>query len=193
MAKLSRNAQVLRFLLEAAPGVGHTKLAKFAYLADLEARRYLGKPVSTFKYVMFKHGPFDKHSFFSALEELVRTGYATEQQVLTGSYLGYEMLPTSGAPEYDFSRAEAEVLAYVAKTYLSLTARELCDDVVYQTEPMKKKLKMGERIPMDSMNRKDDHELGFSLDRMLAGEESAKAGRVRPMAEAVRELRARYC
>lgn len=193
MARLSRNAQVLRFLLEAAPGVGHTKLAKFAYLADLEARRHLGRPVSAFKYVMDKHGPFDRHGFFAARDELVTGGYATEQQVATGPYLGYELTPSTLAPEYDFTRAEAAVLEYVARTYLVLTARELCDDVVYQTEPMKKRLKMGERIPMESMKRKDEHELGFNLDRMLAGEESAKAGRVRPLAEAARELRARYC
>lgn len=193
MAKLSRNAQVLRFLLGAAPGVGHTKLAKFAYLADLEARRYLGKPLSTFKYVMYKHGPFDRHGFFGARDELVSQEFATERQVLTGAYMGYELMPTASAPRYDFTPAEAEVLAYVAKSYLAMTARDLCDDVLYQTEPMKKRLKMGERIPMDDMNHKDNDELGFSLDRMLAGEESARAGKVRPMAEAVRELRARYC
>src|SRR5262245_48517651 len=34
MPTLSRNAQVLRYLLQVAPGIGHTKLAKFAYLAD---------------------------------------------------------------------------------------------------------------------------------------------------------------
>jgi hypothetical protein len=193
MATLCRNAQVLRFLLEAAPGVGHTKLAKFAYLADLEARRFLGKPVSRFRYVMDKHGPFDRRGFFGARDELVASGFVTESQVLTGSYMGYELQPTTVAPEYDFTRAEAEVLAYVARTYLAMTARDLCDDVVYQTEPMKKKLKMGDRIPMDDMNRKDDHEFGFDLERMLAGEASAAAGRVRPLTEAVRELRARYC
>ncbi|HEY2861582.1 MAG TPA: hypothetical protein VGJ21_24450 [Terracidiphilus sp.] len=56
---------------------------------------------------------------------------------------------------------------------------------------MKKKLKMGESFAMDEMNRKKDDDLGFDLERMLAGEESAKAGRTRPLAEAMRELRAR--
>lgn len=191
MAQLSRNAQVLRFLLGAAPGVGHTKLAKFAYLADLEARKFLGRPISRLRYVLDKHGPFDQRGFFGARDELVHGGYATESEVACGAYLGFELRPTNLAPEYDFSLAEAEVLEWVAKTYLGLTARDLCDDVVYQTEPMKKKLKMGERLPMDEMNRKDTDELGFGLERMLAGEESAKAGRVRPVAEAVRELRAR--
>jgi hypothetical protein len=52
--------------------------------------------------------------------------------------------------------AEAEVLEWVAKSYLGMTARDLSDDVMYQTAPMKKKLKMGERLPMDEINRTDE-------------------------------------
>ena len=36
---LTRNAQVLRYLLEVAPGAGHTILAKLAYLAEERHRR----------------------------------------------------------------------------------------------------------------------------------------------------------
>lgn len=193
MPELSRNAQVLRFLLEAAPGVGHTKLAKFAYLADLEARKYLGRPISTFRYVLAKHGPFDARSFFGARDELVSTGYVTENEVACGPYLGYELRPTAQAPEYAFSIPEAAVLKFVAETYLAMTARDLCEDVVYQTEPMRRKgLKVGERLPMDDVNRDENDELGFDLERMLAGEKSAEEGRVRPLAEALGELRARH-
>lgn len=74
MANLSRNAQVLRYLLQVAPGIGHTKLAKFAYLADLEARRYLGSPISEFRYAFEQHGPFDSSGFFGALGELKTQG-----------------------------------------------------------------------------------------------------------------------
>ena len=43
---------------------------------------------------------------------------------------------------------------------------------------------------MDESSREQD-ELGFNPERMLAGEESAKAGRIRTLAEAIRELRAK--
>lgn len=191
MSELSRNALVLRYLLEVAPGVGHTKLAKFAYLADLEARQYLAHPISRFRYVRDQHGPFDAKAFFAARDELVHTGYVTETPVECGPYVEYQMLPTSQVPEYDFTVAESEVLGYVARAYMSKTARDLCEDIVYQTAPMQN-LKLGDEVPMDKLNRERRDKLGFNLERMLAGEASAEAGRLRPMAEVVNELRARY-
>jgi len=188
MPAMSRNGQVLRYLLQVASGIGHTKLAKFAYLADLEARKYLGRPISEFVYVYDQHGPFDSTGFFAALEELKGSGLVTENQVPCGQYVGYEMFPTGSVVEFEFSRAESEVLRYVAETYLSKTARDLCDDVVYKTEPMQG-AKVGKPLPMDKLNRDPKDKLGFSVERMLAGEASAAAGRTRPLAEVMDELR----
>jgi len=190
MTTLSRNAQVLRYFLEAAPGVGRTKLAKYAYLADLEARKYLGRPVSEFRYVFDRHGPFDAKAFFAAKQELHHAGLATESEVTIGSYVEHRMHPTNRAFEYTFSLAEARVLEYVASTYLSLNARELCEDVVYMTEPMVQ-AKPGKQIPMRIANRPTGDRLGFDLERMLAGEVSAEARRVRPLSAVTNELRDR--
>ena len=93
MTTLSRNAQVLRYLLEVAPGVGRIKLVKYAYLADCEAYRYLGRAISNFRYRFDKHGPFDR-AFFDTKDELVREGYATETPTRIGPYDGYAR-PTS--------------------------------------------------------------------------------------------------
>jgi hypothetical protein len=100
------------------------------------------------------------------------------------------MFPTSQVPEYNFTIAEAEVLSYVGKTYLSATARELCEDIVYKTEPMQG-LDMGDEVPMEKVNRDPNDQHGFNLERMLAGEASAEAGRTRPLADVLNELRAR--
>lgn len=188
---LSRNAQVLRYLLEVAPGLGRVKLAKFAYLADCEAHRYLGRPISAFRYAFAQHGPFDARRFYTAKDELLEAGYATEVAVESGPYVEYEVSPTKKPVEYGFDQAETEILRYVAETYLSRTARSLCDDVVYQTSPMKG-AKVGDKLEMDRMrNEKDkDDKLGFDLERLLAGEASAEAGRFRPLREAMDELRA---
>lgn len=191
MPTLSRNAQVLRYLLQVAPGIGHVKLAKFAYLADLEALKYLGRPVTRFSYIKDQYGPFDSDGFFSARDELLAADLITENQVQCGDYLGFEMRPTGQGLEYDFSVVEAEVLSYVAKTYLAMRTRELCDDVVYKTEPMEG-AQLGKPLPMDTVARKPGHRHGFSLERMLAGEESATAGRVEPLAKVVDGLRSRY-
>jgi hypothetical protein len=182
---------VLRFLLEEAPGIGRIKLAKFAYLADLEARRYLGRPITRFKYVFDQHGPFDALPFYAALTELQRGGFATQSEIPLGQYVGYEICPTSNPVEYDFDVTEAEVLSYVARTYLARNAQELCEDVVYETRPMRA-AKPGEPLPMDEENRKSSDRLTFDLRRMLAGEAQARTGRTRPLADSLSELTARH-
>src|SRR5713101_4784486 len=100
MPTLSRNAQVLRYLLQVAPGIGHTKLAKFAYLADLVARKYLGRAISTFVYVYDQHGPFDSPRFFKAISELKRLDFVTENEIPCGQYRGFEMHPTTRVAEF---------------------------------------------------------------------------------------------
>lgn len=190
MPRLSRNALVLRYLLEVAPGLGHIKLLKFVYLADLEARRYLGRPISTFHYRRYTHGPFDA-AFYAAKDELVAGEFATSCPTWVGNYKGNCLEPTPNPVEYDFSPAEAEVLRYVAETYMTMTARQLCDDVVYETEPMKD-AQMQDELPMDRLDRRTDDPFAFDLERMLRSEQSAKAGRVRPIRTALHELRARH-
>src|SRR5437867_11045996 len=135
MTTLSRNAQVLRYLLEVAPGVGRIKLVKYAYLADCEAYRYLGRAISNFRYRFDKHGPFDR-AFFDTKDELVREGYATETPTRIGPYDGYDYRPTNQPGAYGFSQAEGEILRYVAETYLNETAIRLCEDGVYKPPRM---------------------------------------------------------
>ena len=189
MINLSRNAQVLRYLLEVAPGAGRIKLVKYAYLADCEAYRYLGRAISGFRYRFDNHGPFDR-AFFDAKDELVDGGYATETAIRIGPYDGYDYRPTNQSVEYEFNQAEVEILRYVAQTYLNETAISLCEDVVYKTPPMKG-AKVGERLKMDRMKEEQDP-LGFDLERLLEAEASVDSGRYRPLKEAVEELRARH-
>jgi hypothetical protein len=190
MKSISRNAQVLHYLLCADPGVGRTKLANYAYLADLEARKYLGRPISAFRYRFDSHGPFDARAFCAATREMEQAGLATESEVGVGDYIEHRLMPTSRGIEYGFTLAEAKVLDYVVQTYLSTNAREICVDIVYQTEPMMK-AKRGQLVPMSIVDRVPGKNLGFDLERMLAGEADAKAGRTRPLDAVVSELRAR--
>lgn len=190
MPGLSRNAQVLRYLLEVAPGVGHTLLAKFTYLADLLARQHLGKPISEMRYTFDEHGPFDARRFYSARDELIEGGYITHGSADIGGHAGFEMFPTNQAVEYSLTEEEAQILTWVARRYGSWTATDLCNQVVYTSKPMQN-AKPGTRLDMDQMNRKPE-DLEFNIERMLAGEESAEEGRVRPLADVLNELRARH-
>lgn len=190
MAPLSRNAQVLRYLLQAAPALGRTKLLKFAYLADCAARSYLGRPISEFRYRRYEQGPFDQ-AFYTACEELQSQGLVRETRIeFPGGYVGSEYQPTGGPVEFDFDLAEAELLRVIAQTYMHMTARDLCDEVVYQTEPMRD-AKMNEELPMDRLDKGERDRLGFDLERLIRSEASVDDGRFRPLSEAVDELRAR--
>ena len=186
---LTRNAQVLRYLLEVTPGVGHTILAKLAYLGDLLAWQHLGRPITGMEYVYDNHGPFDRLRFYSARDELELGGFILRESADVGGYLGYSMQPTPQPVEYDLVPAEKDILTWVGRTYGSWTARALCDQVVYQTRPMKK-AKPGGRLPMEAFSRRDDMEL--DLEQVLVGERSAREGRVRPLAGVLNELRARH-
>ena len=129
-------------------------------------------------------------TFFDAKDELVRGGYASETTTKIGPYDGYDYRPTDQTVQYGFSQAEAEILRYVAETYLSETAIRLCEDVVYKTPPMRD-AKVGERLKMDKMKEEQDP-LGFDLERLLAAEASVDAGHYRSVKDAVDELRARH-
>jgi hypothetical protein len=190
MAGLSRNAQVLRYLLDVAPGVGHTLLAKFAYLSDLLARQYLGKPISEMEYIFDEHGPFDAWRFYRARDELVAGGHITHGPAEIGGYPGFEMRPTERPVRYELTEPEREILSWVARTYASWTATDFCNRVVYTSKPMKD-AKPGEHLNMDQMNHEPD-DLEFNLEEMLAGERAAAEGRVRPLADVLNELRARH-
>jgi len=186
---LTRDAQTLRYLLEVAPGAGHTLLAKLAYLSDLLASQHLGHPITGMEYVYDNHGPFDRFRFYSARDELVLGGFIVRETADIGGYLGYPMFPTANSVEYSLGDAEKEILGWVGRTYGAWSARDLCDKVVYQTKPMKR-AKQGERLPMEQFRR--TNRLEFDLENVLAGERSAAKGRVRPLASVLNELRARH-
>lgn len=189
MVNLTRNAQVLRYLIQVVPGIGPHRLAQFTYLADVEARRYLGRPISDLEYVSTQRGPFDANGFAEARKELETLGLVRENQIPCGRYVVAELLPTNTPVEFTFGAAEAEVLRYVATTFLSGSTRELSDDIVYGTEPMVD-AEPGKPLPMHRANGTPGADLTFSLERMLRGEASAAAGRTRPWVQARDEFRA---
>jgi len=190
LLRLSRNAQVLRYLLEVAPGVGHTLLAKFAYLADLLSRQHLGHPISEMEYIYDNFGPFDALAFYRARDELVRGRFITHEAADIGGRAGFKMLPSDLAVRYRFKEEEAEILAWVARKYASWNATDLNRLVVYPSKPMQN-AQPGMRLDMEQMNHQPD-ELEFSLKRLLEGEQAISAGRVRPLADVLNELRARH-
>src|SRR3990167_3197938 len=80
--KLSREEQLIAYFVTRCSGhLGRTQLVKFLYLADYEARRYLGKPLSGFQYFWHHYGPFD-HAIYENLENLKTRGFVDEESIL---------------------------------------------------------------------------------------------------------------
>ncbi len=178
MEHLSKNAQVLKYFAERCPGgIPRTRLVKLVYLADLEARKLLGHPISDFEYIWHHHGPFDK-VIFEAITELVNAELAERRYVQIDANMTEKRLQiVGGKGAFGFSLAEKEILSHVAERYMETPLKELLDDVVYQTPPMKSVSQKGERLPMEDLDNQDKNRIGFDLEEVLAAEQEADLGR----------------
>ena len=173
---LSRNAQVFLYFLRHSSGLGHTRLLKLAYLADLEARRLLGSPISTLRYIFHRHGPFDP-ALYESVAELERAGLARVQEVRypSGQH-EKQVVATTQAPDVSgFTPAETQVLAYVARQYGGMDLGTLLQQVVYQTRPMRR-AERGASVPVEMENNVDRQEIGFDLNEIIAAEQEAERG-----------------
>jgi hypothetical protein len=76
-----RTEVLVRYFVEWFSGeIGRTQIVKYLYLADLEARRYLGRPVSSLRWKKHNFGPFDAR-VLQAVEQLEKEGAIQAQQV----------------------------------------------------------------------------------------------------------------
>jgi hypothetical protein len=176
MATLSRNAQVLKFFAQHCKGIGRTKLQKLAYISDVEARKLLGHPITSFEYYWHHHGPFDGR-LYEAIEELDVTGYVQQGEINFGSGYQRKTVIDKGLPTvFDFTPAELTVLEYVASEYIGTPLTELLSEVVYESEPMLAVNARGERLPMEILDNTQKNAIGFDLEEVIAAEQAAKAG-----------------
>jgi uncharacterized phage-associated protein len=176
MNEPTKNARVLKYFTQRAPGsLGVTQLLKLAYLADLHAREYLGRPITTFDYTFYRHGPFDRR-LYTTVEELeshrwVRT---ERESFFSGKSKRHVFNASRVEPDLGFTPAEERILDYVARTYAHLPLQALLE-AVYQTEPMKAARRDG-RVPMDLVNNKAKHSLGYDLEEVLGEEREIERG-----------------
>jgi hypothetical protein len=160
--------------------IGRTFLVKLAYLADHEARRFLGRPLTAFEYRVDNYGPFDPQ-FFATLDEMAAEGEIVEQHVIfpTGKP-GFRLHSTGLRQASEFTAAEQAVLSYI----LGQNGESRLDDLlesVYQTEPFVKAQAQGRgtALPMDELNDAGIVELGgVRLEDAIAGHAAAVAGRL---------------
>ncbi len=187
-----RTRDVLCYFIGRRSGlIGRTRLAKLAYLADLEARRYLGRPLTSLVYRLDYHGPFDA-GIYAHLDVLRERGEIREEVLQTSEGRPYFRY-TTGNPlrAHRFTPAEEAILAHVVGLYADTRLQDLLDDVVYETAPFLRVQGQpnGTVVPMELVdNEARDRLGGIDLDGVLRGEEEARLGKTVPWERVRREL-----
>lgn len=171
----SKEARVLKFFAQRLPGsLGVTQLLKLAYLADLHAREYLGRPITGYRYTFYRHGPFDRR-LYATVDELSRRRWVrTERQSLLGGKSKRAVIDAGPDEDLGFTPAEARILEFVTRTYGRLALDELLRRV-YDTEPMKAARKDGP-VPMELADHRARSALGYDLDDVLREEQEIERG-----------------
>jgi len=179
---------LIGFLLERNLGCRHDQLLKSVYLADLEARRCLGRPFTALSYTVYDGGPFDS-DILSELKEMEQLGLLKVEQDGGGQryFVVGHAAPTS------FSKEDRYVLDHVAEAIRAATANGTLDGLVAQSRPMldaAQRNGLGQRLRMESV----DNEAilpGLELEKVLRAVQEQDAGQGRPLGEVMAELRAK--
>src|SRR2546427_146871 len=176
-ATLSRNAQVLKFFAQQYRSIPRKRLVKLAYMADVIARQYLGRPISSLQYRADYYGPYSPE-ITDAIEELVSKEFAwTRETEPTPEGIVWKRLFDSGRRiVLEFSLGEIEILDYVAANYLKMPMKELLEDVVYETSPWKARDRFREPLHMDLVDEEGKRLVGFDLEAIIKAELQAEAG-----------------
>jgi uncharacterized phage-associated protein len=181
-------APLIQYFVERIPGAGRTQVVKFLYLADLEARRYLGKPITNLDYIWWDFGPFDS-SILSQLDELCRSGFLEGEQVCyhTGK-VGWRYRATTKRLEESFPKEVSAILEFIASHYGTTSLQNLLDDVVYQTTPMvdaKKREGFGCRLRMNLVDNEARAVPGLELEKVVRAIEQLDRGQGKSLKEVV--------
>lgn len=186
---MNRLHNLIRYFVDHLPDAGRTKIVKYLYLADYEARRHTGKPISSLRYRWDNHGPFDP-AILRALEDLRDRGEIAEEKVqFPNGCAGFEYRIRGAAPcgHGDFTLAERSILNTVVTAYGDKRLRELLEDVVYETEPMRdarERNAYGEPLRMELVDN-TQRIPGLELEDMLQADEDLRAGKGIPLDEAL--------
>jgi hypothetical protein len=161
------------------------------YLTDYEARRYLGRPISSIDYVWHHYGPYD-HRLTEWTSDLEHRDVLVEEHVLYPSgRTGYVYHRGEKSMTPSFTPAEMEILAYVCKEYSRIELRGLLEDVVYQTEPMldaQERDARGESLRMDIVDNRKRDELGLPFEELLERSRRVRGGEYVSHSDAMMEV-----
>lgn len=178
---VSKTCQVIHYLVSRLPphNPGKTKLVKLVYLADLESRQVNGAPITDMAYRWWNHGPWDEQ-FDQCVGTLTESGCI---QVGTYPYHGWYgsiFYPLSPI-KYSLTSSEKTILDYLIRSYGRTPLKELLEDIVYATPPMKDAISRkayGKPLRMEIVDNQGKTQHGMSLEDVLEGERLTREGAV---------------
>lgn len=188
MSELSRNAQVLKYFTQQRQSIPSTILLKLAYLADLEARKYFRRPISSFDWQYHTYGPFDK-AFYAALDELRRADLIRQTEDRWGNYVAKPVYDCGDSVPFEFTAAETQILDWVVRTYRSSAVGQFLEEIVYETEPMKQ-AERGQAVPMELVDGTESERVSVDFDAVFVAADEATQGSCQPLDEVFDELQA---
>jgi hypothetical protein len=184
---------VLRFLISHLSGrVGRAQLLKLVYLADVESRRYLGRPLTSLRYTWQAGGPSDK-ALDRHLEVLRADGSIIDEPVAWGVSVSAPLYvffgPIAATP---FTRGEEAVLSFITRSYADSKLGALIDEMIEATEPVRlarRAHRLGARLAMSTEDNKAREEYGgVDLERLLESEAQIREGRTHALEDVKRDL-----
>ncbi|MBL8800091.1 MAG: hypothetical protein JNM56_39780 [Planctomycetia bacterium] len=171
---MNQLADLIQYFVEHCPGVGPTALVLYLYRADLECRRYLGRPVADLEFILWNDGPLDSR-IYAQLDRLCENG--TVQLVETANGNGRNGCLLRAAAVTAFPPEEALILGHIVEDWRDKPLDELRDQI-RQTTPMADALRRnqpGSRLHMELVDG-EERIPGLELERMLHALEQLDRG-----------------
>ena len=169
MDTMSKTAQVIKFYVQEKP-LARIMLAKLAYMADLNAHKYLGRPISELQYVYDVFGPYDSEGFYPAIQDLKDRSLIQEQAV--PSHFGDMLNIIEDEPRqttFSFSPAEKRILSWNLREYGDQELLKFLHNVVYNTPPLEKGTR-GNPLEMYVVEDDEKDYLHIDFDTVLQSE-----------------------
>jgi hypothetical protein len=156
---------------------GRVILAKLVYMADLEARGWLGHPLSSLEYKRDHGGPYDR-AFEEHAKHVVDLVRMTWEPVIDYNVCTHEAM--GRLPKLSFAPEELLVIDRTLAQYGAMSRREILEDVVYQTGPMKRaaQAELGAPLDMEPENFALKRKYGLDFRQVAESLDDIKAGRV---------------
>lgn len=138
MQSLSKDEQLLAYISKYHPRATVTVFMKLCYLIDLISFQKKGVGISSFQYIRYKYGPFDK-KIYDKLEKLRDDDLIVEDSFFTsgGEEVPYYSFNDETSLSLDKIKPEEKALIdevlEMLKGYGAKTLTEIC----YKTKPMR--------------------------------------------------------